>query len=371
MAGEALDAKITAQGLKIREMKAAKATVDEIKAAVAELLEFKNAYKTETGSEWKPPAAAAPVPKKAEKAETKKDDKAAKKGKSDENGKKDKKDGKAAAMPPAPPAVYQVPKAMTFYPSTTNTNDNMRCLLCAGALKLKMPIDSGLAPPVPRLPALSDKNGSVVRFGANAICRYLAEVVESSPAKAGTEGPYGAYTPLELDAILDACDSNTMNATNAQELLGNKSSSSRLVDSYTYPSLVASSTASSSGNGGISAAAQTVLATVEASEHYSNVNSILSGNLESLDTFDFNSAGLLNSLKLLFSHAIIKAFPRLLWVAGEAGDKLRNADVARCNNPKFGDFQCNSAMGIAKAFKETPGYSGTSYIDNPSIACTP
>jgi len=57
----ALDASIQAQGDKVRALKAAKASKDEIGAEVKVLLDLKAKYKAETGSDWKP-GAAPPTP---------------------------------------------------------------------------------------------------------------------------------------------------------------------------------------------------------------------------------------------------------------------------------------------------------------------
>lgn len=61
--GADLDAKITEQGNKVRDMKAKKADKAEVKAAVDVLLSLKAEYKAATGSDWKPGSAApAPAP---------------------------------------------------------------------------------------------------------------------------------------------------------------------------------------------------------------------------------------------------------------------------------------------------------------------
>eukprot|EP00605_Chrysophyceae_sp_TOSAG23-4_P000142 GSChrysophyteH1.ASY1.ANO1.164.1 assembled CDS len=342
-----LDAQITATGLKIRQLKADKAEAELIKKAVADLLELKAAYKTSAGKDW------APAPSSAPPAPAPKKDKEAKKAGSDQQeskkSKKDKEEKKSKDAAPAAKPSYEAPKALTFYPSPNCTNDNMKCLLLAGALGIKLPIDSGLTPAVPRLPAISDKRGEVVRFGGNAVCRYLCEI--SKDPKSTT----GSFTSSEIDTILDCEEAGQMNAQAASNLLSkNTNKRSVLVDCVLYPALAADISGSHDD------IRRAVLDTVEAIPSTDAVKKTLSGGLESLDDFNPSTAGLLNSLRLYFSHAILKAFPRLLFVSDEdGGNKLRNADVARCNNPKFGDFQCNSAMGIAKAFKETPGYVGT------------
>ena len=64
--GAELDEKIRSQGDEVRKLKAAKAEKAAVEAAVKTLLELKAQYKTATGADWKPPAAAA-GDKKAEK----------------------------------------------------------------------------------------------------------------------------------------------------------------------------------------------------------------------------------------------------------------------------------------------------------------
>merc|ERR1712192_152810 len=55
--GAEIEAKIVAQGDKIRELKTAKAAKDAIQPEVATLLALKAEYKAATGADWKPPAA--------------------------------------------------------------------------------------------------------------------------------------------------------------------------------------------------------------------------------------------------------------------------------------------------------------------------
>ena len=64
--GAELDEKIRSQGDEVRKLKAAKAEKAAVEAAVKTLLELKAQYKTATGADWKPPAAAG-GDKKAEK----------------------------------------------------------------------------------------------------------------------------------------------------------------------------------------------------------------------------------------------------------------------------------------------------------------
>ncbi len=69
------------------------------------------------------------------------------------------------------------------------------------------------------------------------------------------------------------------------------------------------------------------------------------------DNIDWDSAGLISSLKVVFTAAIAAAFPKSVeW-------NLDQAVITRCTNPQFGDFQCNNAMQLAKQLKATSGYT--------------
>lgn len=69
----------------------------------------------------------------------------------------------------------------------------------------------------------------------------------------------------------------------------------------------------------------------------------------SQEPVDLRRDGLLTALQGLFTQAIEKAFPQTI------GENLNVANMARCQNPKFGDFQCNSPMNIAQRFAGTAG----------------
>jgi hypothetical protein len=70
-----------------------------------------------------------------------------------------------------------------------------------------------------------------------------------------------------------------------------------------------------------------------------------------------SDGGLLSTLRGLFTLAIRQAFPAYLGLGLEAA--LCTGVVARCQNAAHGDFQCNNALGLAKALKSAPGYEGT------------
>jgi len=74
-----------------------------------------------------------------------------------------------------------------------------------------------------------------------------------------------------------------------------------------------------------------------------------------LDAVDWDSAGLISSLKLVFDAAISAAFPLC---STPEFNKLAASVITRCGNPSHGDFQCNNAMSLSKALKGLEGYSG-------------
>ena len=356
---DALFDKCTAAGLKVKDLKAAKGDAEKVKAAVAELLAAKAEYKASSGKDYVAPGAAKPEEKKKE---GKKDSKKEKTDAKPEE-KKDKKEKKEEAAPAALPPVYSAPKGMTFYPSTSSKSDNMKVLLLANQLNLVsgnvMKTESGLAPAVPRLPAVSDKQGAVVLFGANAICRYLAE----------SNG--NGVTPVE-ERLLDIEEFADVKAL-VQEVEKSLPEGSALVESVLFPALHGCKEV-------LGSKASKIVESTKASESYAAITKSLNGGLESLEGFDFKSAGLMDSLKLIFSHAIISAFPvsatvKAALIGKDTGDDkdkpqqyqnkstvlngMHIAILTRCANAKFGDFQCNNAMALGKMLRSVPGYSGT------------
>ena len=73
---------------------------------------------------------------------------------------------------------------------------------------------------------------------------------------------------------------------------------------------------------------------------------------------DVASDGLMNSLRKLFSSALHHAFPPPSAVSSAESETPWSADIARCGNPKFGDFQCNNAMKLSKFLKSSPDHTG-------------
>ena len=87
---------------------------------------------------------------------------------------------------------------------------------------------------------------------------------------------------------------------------------------------------------------------------------------------EFDGGSLLETMQNLFTAAIGAAFPALSAIDGDQGVKLRTAAVSRCNNAKFGDFQCNSPMAIHKRLKGTEGCPATPLaVGNAIIAALP
>ena len=203
---EALDAKITGIANKVREMKAAKADKAAILLVVGDLNASKAEYKTLTGTDWKAAATAtaaaaatatAATPFIADKPphvpakEVKKPNKYAEASLKKEAAAAKAGGGSASTSNTIPetkaPAVYKPPTGLAYYPTLHTHADNVKVLTLAGLNNIPLPIDSsGLMPVVPRLPALSDKKGSILLFGANAICRYLCEIHAHSSSSSST-----------------------------------------------------------------------------------------------------------------------------------------------------------------------------------------
>jgi hypothetical protein len=151
---EAIASKIESQGLKIRELKAAKASKEAIQPEIEALLALKAEYKQASGgTEYK---SAAPAPKK-ETAAKKETPAAAPKAKKSSNDTK-------SALIPAPPAVappleginvaITTDQPLTFYPSAS-ASENYKCISISKALNIKF------ASP---LPEKKDSDNNEVKF---------------------------------------------------------------------------------------------------------------------------------------------------------------------------------------------------------------
>jgi len=71
------------------------------------------------------------------------------------------------------------------------------------------------------------------------------------------------------------------------------------------------------------------------------------------DNVAWESVGLISSLKLIFSASLQSIFAPLCATTPD----LITAVIMRCNNPQFGDFQCNNALQLSRHLKAFPGYS--------------
>mmetsp|Transcript_7554 Transcript_7554/g.12697 ORF Transcript_7554/g.12697 Transcript_7554/m.12697 type:complete len:793 (+) Transcript_7554:89-2467(+) len=88
---------------------------------------------------------------------------------------------------------------------------------------------------------------------------------------------------------------------------------------------------------------------------------------------DILTDGLVNSLRILFSAAILHALPMATRLSDTASDHAE-AVITRCGNAKFGDFQCNNAMKLSKLLKSNAEYTGSSApkdIANAIVASLP
>jgi hypothetical protein len=61
---------------------------------------------------------------------------------------------------------------------------------------------------------------------------------------------------------------------------------------------------------------------------------------------------LLGSLRIIFTAAILEAFPQV------SDTEMGMGNLSRCGNANFGDFQCNNSLAMAKYFKTLSGYTG-------------
>ena len=98
-----------------------------------------------------------------------------------------------------------------------------------------------------------------------------------------------------------------------------------------------------------------IIKNIEGKSYFNEVTKASRGGVDiiNLESYDWTSAGLLTSLQTIFTHAIRKAFPDTAFY------QLDQAAIARCNNANHGDFQCNNALALGKAFKQIDGYTGT------------
>jgi len=184
-----LGALIDAQGLKIRDLKTAKASPDAIKAEVSELLALKLKYKELTGSDYVAAgavAAPAPAPKKKEAAPAVVVSK-------EKAVKKEEKATKVDVVA-APVELLDLNDLVVYTGPSGFSNDVLKIALVAQLfkknLKVKETAPASVAKRVPFYPAMvvpssqsssghTCKHGTVL-FGAAAVCRYLADSAVSS-----------------------------------------------------------------------------------------------------------------------------------------------------------------------------------------------
>jgi hypothetical protein len=178
---------IEGQGTKIRELKAAKASPDSIKAEVNELLLLKTKYKELTGSEYVAPGATpAPAPKKKDAVTSPPAAVLpAKKTKKEESSKDTVADVAAATQ-----GVQQLDlNDLVLYSGPSSiSNDVLKCTLVSELfkkdLKVKEVAPAAIAGRIPQYPAIvvpnstsssghTCKHGTVI-FGVNSVIRYLA-----------------------------------------------------------------------------------------------------------------------------------------------------------------------------------------------------
>jgi arginyl-tRNA synthetase len=411
---EAIGAKIDEQGLKIRELKAniktekdadaLKALKGAVDTEVKALQTFKAEYKAVAGTDYVPANAPPPPPllKKKDMAEQpapKQDDKKASKDSA--------KDGsEAQATIPAPEVPAQV-DGILLYTSPTNIDESLKCCLAIQWSGLKVSIaevTADISSSVPYLPCIVDTNGAkqTTIFGGNSICRYLARDNAESQWKTVAVNDVldiEEFLLAPLVAQLSGDKSRLQASATAvldrlEPLLVTPSALSRIA---LFPALVKLFDAKLAVAGQypnldlavkdvkkapyfldaqkqlkVGASSGKKDAKKEAKEAKKDKKDKGAGNAPSAAAFVdtpvtkaelptdlvWDTMGLISSLHLIFSAALLAAFPEIQQLRSTPELDFASAHIVRCGNAAHGDFQCNNAMSLSKELKSVPGYTG-------------
>lgn len=201
VSAEELTEQINAQGLKVRELKTAKADKAQVDEAVKGLLALKVQFKEVTGNDFAaPPAAVAPTEKKAKKEEKKPEAKSESKpvvqdAKDKEEAapakkakKEDKKAKKSTEDASASSNVDLVDKLVVYLGA--NARDNLKIALAVHVSKVEVvfrPEPSGPVQLAVRYPALVQQSAGLMVFGANAVAKYLLRNEQGGCPASGTD----------------------------------------------------------------------------------------------------------------------------------------------------------------------------------------
>lgn len=258
------------------------------------------------------------------------------------------------------PDMHGVPPAncgaigLEFFCST-NSSENSRCGLVLSCCGLSASTGSLASIRVPRLPALVD--GRVVIFGADSICRYL---LAKTKAKSGRQD--------ESDVLLDLVEVEFKQPSRLISAHAVKEMESRcFVDGSSVKSLpILTSCAlypflQTAAPSGVYPHLQAVVAAVEASP-FIQAHIVQQENASKFAGSAWETFGIVSSLKSMCTEAIKAAFPQA------EGLSLHLASITRCSNPLHGDFQCNNAMALSKAFKASAVPSSTGHLFPKDIA---
>ena len=240
---------------------------------------------------------------------------------------------------------------MEFFPSGVGS-ENSRCGLVLSSCGLVATTGSLTNIRVPRLPALLD--GRVVIFGADSICRYL---VAKTKAKSGRQEVSDVLLDLvevEFKSPSRLISMQAVKEMEAKCLLdgGGGTSLPTLTSCALYPFI---QTAAATG---LYPCLQGIVTAVEASPFF-QAHVVEQDKTSKFAGSSWETSGIMASLKFMCTEAIKAAFPHA------EGLSLHSASITRCSNPLHGDFQCNNAMALSKAFKASADPSSAT---GPSIS---
>lgn len=367
---------ITVKGDQIRQLKADKATKEVVTAQVVALNALKAEYKTVAGKDYSPPGKSAAAPKKEKVAAVPAAKKGPSKGELKKMEKKEKKqDAKGGAAAHTTTATNNstitnkasvaVASGPTLYPCEDAQSTHM-VLAVAHAADIKLQRGYGIKPGFfgdkgPYLEmgfqVLSGVDGAVRALAAGAASlastrpavddwlewgfRKLASAVSHA-----SEGEEGGPRLLQEMTVLEGALMK-----NPSSLLGSVSCSGN--STYTLADLVLAPLAWQAlqyfgeHEYPLTREWATKLLHGERSPYAATAAYVGEGGaFQGTNVKIEPRRGLLAVITALFTSALHKAYPEL---AGQDG--FRTVDVAKCSNAAFGDYQCNSPMGIYKALK--------------------
>eukprot|EP01039_Chlorochromonas_danica_P008657 gene8657-9538_t len=365
VSAEELADQINGQGSIVRDLKSAKADKAQIDAALKKLLELKAQFKELTGKDFVAPAPAAPV------APAPAAEKRVKANKDETNKKAAKKETPA---PPSSATTLESYGDKQLLVLGENPRENLKVALLAVVSKEEVTlVDKKLVSgKVVQFPALVRPQSNVAIFGSTAVAKYLSRNLADYSKKDEEVDRLLVFEELVLSPLI--AKKADLKAT--LSVLEASAISWPLAKFFLYPALkeALSSSALLEAHPNLSGLLKSVTNEVLfPAEGLAGIQGppLPPPTKAALPTIDWESAGLISSLRAVFTAALQAAFPADLLGLESS---LITANVIRCNNPAFGDFQCNNAMALAKAFKTNSRYNGPlspSAIAERIIQCLP